>query len=53
MYTLGALRNIEDIRYMYPGWRVRVYLDNSVPRNVTAALIAAGAEVVNVTGYIP
>ena len=51
MYNLGAIRNVEDIRYLYPGWRVLIFFDNSVAPNVTEALRAAGAELRNISRY--
>ena len=46
LYTLGALRNAELIDRIYPGWKARFYLDNSVPENVIHALKARNAEIV-------
>jgi len=37
-------------KHVYPGWRVKVYHDNSVPEDAIQNIIDAGAEVVNVTG---
>ena len=37
-YTIGVLRNAQLAPLVYPGWKVRVYLDSSVPRNVVEEL---------------
>jgi len=46
IYLDGALRNVERAAQLYPGWRVRVHLDDSVPAATVSALSDAGAEVV-------
>jgi hypothetical protein len=47
-YTIGVLRNCELAPIVYPGWKVRVYLDRTVPRNIVAHLEALGAQLVRV-----
>ena len=43
-YTIGVLRNAELAPLVYPGWKVRVYLDKTVPKAVVAQLEALGAQ---------
>ena len=43
-YTIGVLRNAELAPIVYPGWKVRVYLDRSVPKPVAQQLEALGAQ---------
>ena len=43
-YTIGVLRNAELAPLVYPGWKVRVYLDKTVPKPVVAELEALGAQ---------
>jgi len=45
-YTIGVVRNAELARLVYPGWRVRVYLDHTVPAPVVSELERLGAELV-------
>jgi hypothetical protein len=45
-YTIGVLRNAQLAPLVYPGWKVRVYLDRSVPRDVVAHLERLGAQIV-------
>ena len=44
LYTVGAVRNAELIYRIYPGWKARFYVDNSVPEDVIDALRARNAE---------
>jgi hypothetical protein len=46
LYTVGALRNAELVDRIYPGWKARFYVDNSVPHNVIDALRERNAEIV-------
>ena len=46
-YTVGVLRNAQLAPVVYPGWRVRVYHDASVPADVLEALRALGAELIS------
>lgn len=48
LYCLGAVRNVELARELYPGWRVRFTVDASVPAEVLASLRALDAEIVTV-----
>ena len=45
-YTVGVLRNAQLAPLVYPGWKVRVYLDESVPPPVVHALERLGAQLV-------
>ena len=45
-YTEGAVRNAEVARHLYPEWRCRFYLDDTVPNAIIARLMAAGADVI-------
>lgn len=44
-YLRGALDNALGAAYLYPGWRVRFYVDESVPSELLACLREHGAEV--------
>ena len=44
-YTIGAVRNAEQIKEVYPGWIARFYCGTSVPADITSQLIGLGAEV--------
>ena len=46
-YTVGALRNAELAKTIYPGWIPRFYIGSSTTPAVTKQLLKAGAEVVN------
>jgi protein O-GlcNAc transferase len=46
LYTIGAVRNAELVHRIYPGWRARFYVDDTVPENVIDALRARDAEIV-------
>ena len=46
-YLMGALRNLELQPRFFPGWTLRFYTDDTVPRDIVAQLTQAGAEVVN------
>ena len=45
-YTVGVLRNAQLAPLVYPGWKVRVYLDGSVPAPVVGELERLGAQLV-------
>ncbi|PJI47611.1 MAG: hypothetical protein CTR55_18095 [Pseudomonas sp.] len=47
-YCESALKNVEAARDLFPGWRCRFYVDDSVPPAVLTRLTAAGAQVVQV-----
>lgn len=44
-YLRGAIDNALAAAVLYPGWRVRFYLDNTVPVGVREALSMLGADV--------
>jgi glycosyl transferase family 2 len=47
-YCEGAIRNVELARSVYPGWRCRFYVGESVPSAYLDALRQYGAEVIPV-----
>ena len=49
-YTIGAIRNAQLAPIVYPGWGVRFYVDQSVPRAVQAKLRSLGAHLVQMGG---
>lgn len=48
-YLQGALRNIEEARRVYPDWKCRFYIDNSVPMSNAEIWHKNGAEVFKVS----
>ncbi|MGL4356683.1 MAG: tetratricopeptide repeat protein [Aeromonas popoffii] len=44
-YLRGAIDNVQAATYLYPGWRVRFYVDESVPSAMVTCLQELGAEV--------
>lgn len=48
-YTIGALRNAELAKTVYPGWIPRFYVGSSTSPAVTKQLLRASAEVVSMT----
>lgn len=46
VYTQGAVANVTLAAALYPGWRCRFYVDDSVPPTVLERLRALGAEIV-------
>ncbi|WP_440465532.1 tetratricopeptide repeat protein [Pseudomonas sp. YH-1] len=47
-YCESALKNVDAARELFPQWRCRFYVDDSVPPAVLARLKEAGAQVVRV-----
>lgn len=45
-YTIGAIRNAEQIKSIYPGWIARFYCGTSVPKKIIKQLIELDAEIV-------
>ena len=45
-YTIGAIRNAELAKEIYPDWVCRFYVGNDVSRDITGELIKLGSEVV-------
>ena len=48
-YTVGALANSELYKDTFPGWSMRVYHDNSVPRDILEGLISNGVELIDMS----
>ena len=46
-YCVGAVRNAELAKTVYPGWRVRFYVRKDVPESTCKELEAQGAEVIH------
>ena len=44
-YTVGAIRNAELIKTVYPGWKARFYCGTSVPQNIISELLKLNSEV--------
>jgi hypothetical protein len=49
-YTQGAMANARLYRVIFPGWTMRIYHDNTVPRTILVSLRQAGAVLVNMAG---
>lgn len=49
-YTDGALANAKLVKQIYPGWRMRVYYDRSVPQRILNALKDDGVELIDMSG---
>jgi hypothetical protein len=45
MYQRGAIANATVAPYLYPGWRCRFYVDDTVPSDTRTALVSAGSEI--------
>ena len=52
-YLAGAQNNAIVARYLYPDWKVRFYVDRSVPEQVIKALRHMGAQVVIAPDKLP
>ena len=48
-YTIGAIKNAEQIKEIYPGWIARFYCGTSVPKDIVSQLDKLDAEIV----YMP
>lgn len=48
MYCQGAIKNLELSKEIYPGWKFRYYIDNTVPEEIINKLVSGGAEIINV-----
>ena len=46
MYTIGALKNIDLAKEIYPGWICRFYVKNDVPQDIIDSIIEKGGEVI-------
>lgn len=45
-YTIGAIRNAELIKTVYPGWKARFYCGTSVPQSIISELLKLNSEVI-------
>lgn len=50
MYTIGALRNAEQVHVFYHGWAARFYVGKSVPEGIVSGLKERKAEIVFMDG---
>jgi hypothetical protein len=50
IYNVGILKNIQQASEFYPGWKVVVYYDNTVPVATVEKIKAAQAKAVDMTG---
>ena len=48
-YCETLIKNVEAATSLFPGWRCRVYLDDSVPQHVWQRLQTAGAQLVDMS----
>ena len=48
-YTIGAIRNSELIKEIYPGWDMWLYHDNSVPEDILNTLTNNGVKLINMS----
>lgn len=48
-YTVGAIRNAELAREIYPDWHMVVYHDDSVPKEILNELHGRGVRLINMT----
>lgn len=49
-YCESAIANVQVAKELFPAWRCRVYLDDSVPALIQQRLAQAGAQVVDMSG---
>ena len=49
-YGESAVMNVRTAAELFPHWRCRIYLDDSVPADVRRRLDAAGAQVIDMSG---
>lgn len=49
-YTIGAVRNAELAKEIYPGWTCRFYTGDDVPEDIENQLLDNGAEVCSMDG---
>jgi len=49
-YTIGAVKNAQLARRIYPDWLCRFYTGNDVPKNITEHLLSLDAEVIDMDG---
>ena len=46
-YCVGALRNAELVKKMYPGWEARFYVGTSVPQDIVSGLKERDANIID------
>ncbi|KAL0480525.1 hypothetical protein AKO1_002329 [Acrasis kona] len=51
-YTVGAVRNVQIAKYIYPDWVCRFYVDLTVPPEIIDALKKEGAQIIVVESDI-
>ncbi len=49
-YTIGAIRNAELAKDIYPGWKCRFYVGEDVPSNIIETLKSLESEIVQMGG---
>jgi len=49
MYTFGALENIRLAKSIYPDWRCRFYVDDSVENRIIRSILLAGGDVFKIS----
>jgi hypothetical protein len=47
IYTIGAIKNAELWKIVYPDWQMIVYYDNTVPKDIILKLDELGVETIN------
>lgn len=52
IYLAGILKNIERAKDIYPGWKMIVYYDNSVPEDCIQKINSSGVQAINATSSI-
>ncbi|WP_018611013.1 hypothetical protein [Segetibacter koreensis] len=50
IYNFGIIKNIQQAKEIYPGWKVIVYYDDTVPAATIENIKKEGGDVVNMTG---
>ena len=51
-YTDGAIANVQLAKSFFPGWTVRMYYDQTAPKDILKQLEAGGAELVDMSGSV-
>jgi hypothetical protein len=46
-YTIGAIRNAERAKHIYPGWKVWMYVANNIPNDIIKELEDNGCVIIN------
>ena len=50
IYGVGAIKNMHQVKEIYPDWQMVVYYDNTVPENYIKELTDGGVICIDVTG---